>query len=386
MFLPLLDDYFIAGSHAPGRDHAAGSAILSRQRILKGKDSVTTFCAQKRVVVTGGAGFLGQHVVGELQKHGCGKIVAPRRVDCDFREPVQIRRLFSEVRPHAVVHLAARISSHHAAGRADEAASFHENALMGIHVLEQARIHGVEKIVLLGSANGYPERASIPLHEDDFWNGYPETSRATQAMAKKMALVEAQAYRRQFGIPCIYLIVANLYGPGDHFGSDSSCVIPSLFRRFAEAAVRGERDVILPGNPAYSRDFLYVEDCAAGIVRALERYNDVHPVNLGTGIETPVGDLAPQIAALIHYTGTIRWDSARATGPERRALDTRRAEHTIDFRARTPLRTGLQRTAVWLRDTNTLAWPAPVRSVPLEMPRGRAVRAGAGRGFARVAS
>jgi GDP-L-fucose synthase len=300
----------------------------------------------KRVVVTGGAGFLGSAVVEKLRARGYQNIVVPRSRDCDLREAGMIVRLYKDAQPELVIHLAAVVGGI-GANRANPGRFFYDNAIMGIQMMEYARRFGIEKFVAVGTVCAYPKFATVPFKEDDLWNGYPEETNAPYGLAKKMLLVQAQAYRAQYGFNAIYLLPVNLYGPGDHFDLDTSHVIPALIRKCVEAKGNNEKEVVLWGDGSPTREFLYVEDAADGIVMATERYDGGEPVNLGTGEEISIRDLASLIAEQVGYSGSIVWDTTKPNGQPRRCLDTSRAQRYFGFQARHGLREGIAKTLAW---------------------------------------
>jgi GDP-L-fucose synthase len=299
------------------------------------------------VLVTGGGGFLGSSLVERLQTAGHEPFVARRR-DYDLTVAEEAERLFADARPEVVFHLAAEVGGI-GANRANPGRYWYANLLMGTHVLEQSRLAGVRKLVLLGTICAYPKFAPVPFREDDLWKGYPEETNAPYGVAKKALLVGAQAYREQYGLNAIYLLPVNLYGPGDNFDLESSHVIPALVRKMIEAQERGDREVVLWGDGSPTREFLYVEDCAEGIFLAGERYDGAEPVNLGTGEEISIRELAELVAELTGYGGEIVWDTSRPNGQPRRQLDVSRAEQLFGFRAGTGLRDGIERTVGWYR-------------------------------------
>ncbi|HUJ32845.1 MAG TPA: NAD-dependent epimerase/dehydratase family protein [Candidatus Acidoferrum sp.] len=303
--------------------------------------------AEKRVVVTGGAGFLGRAVVGKLRERGCREVTIPRRAQCDLRRRSDILHLLNHVQPHAIVHLAATVDN--PAGSGDTAESFCNNVLMTTQLMDAAWRRGVGKMLCIGSASSYPAGAVVPLREDDLFNGLPDASRAAHGIAKRLPLIQAQAFRKQHSFNCIFLIPTNFYGPGDNFDPETSYVIPSLIRKFVEAADSSCSQVTLGGSGSPTRDFLHVKDCAEGIVLALERYDRPEAVNLGSGTETRIDDLARKIAHLAGYSGQIRWDHGRPDGPSRRVLDTTRARRELGFAPQWNLDDGLRETMDWYR-------------------------------------
>ena len=298
-----------------------------------------------RVLVTGGGGFLGSHLVERLQGSGLDPVVARRR-DFDLTVAGDAARLFAAAQPELVYHLAAEVGGI-GANRANPGRYWYANLMMGAHVVEQSRLHGVSKLVLLGTICAYPKFAPVPFREESLWDGYPEETNAPYGVAKKALLVGGQAYRDQYGLNAVYLLPVNLYGPRDNFDLESSHVIPALIRKMVEARDRGEEEVVLWGDGSPTREFLYVEDCAEGLQLAAERYDGPEPVNLGTGEEISIQDLASLVADLTGYTGQIRWDTSKPNGQPRRRLDTSRAERLFGFHARTSLRDGLERTIAW---------------------------------------
>lgn len=300
-----------------------------------------------RVLVTGGGGFLGTRLVERLESEG-HDVASARRRDHDLTSMADTARLFAETRPELVFHLAAEVGGI-GANRANPGRYWYANLMMGAHVLEQARIHGTHKLVLAGTICSYPKLTPVPFHEDDLWNGYPEETNAPYGVAKKTILVGAQAYREQYGTNAIFLLPVNLYGPGDNFDLETSHVIPALIRKMVEAEQRGEPQIVLWGDGTPTREFLYVDDCVNGLVLAAERYDGAEPVNLGTGEEIAIGDLAELVRRATGFTGAIRWDTTRPNGQPRRRLDTTRAEERFGFTAAVPLEEGLARTVAWYR-------------------------------------
>ena len=305
-----------------------------------------SFWAKKRVVVSGGAGFLGSFVVEKLRKSGCSEVVSPRRQNYDLREKEQVQRLFEDARPDIFIHLAAVVGGI-GANEMHPGRFFYENAIMGIHAIECARVLGIEKFVCAGTICSYPKFTPVPFKEEDFWNGYPEETNAPYGLAKKMLLVQLQAYRREYNLNGIYLTPVNLYGPGDSFDLQTSHVIPALIRKFIEAKRAGAPSVTAWGTGQATREFLYVEDAADGILLAAERYDKPAPVNLGAGEEISVRNLAELIRQRVGYTGKIEWDKSRPDGQPRRKLDTTRAQKEFGWQATTQFDEGLRRTIDW---------------------------------------
>ena len=295
------------------------------------------------MLVTGGAGFVGRRVINRLQGLGCASISAPRRAEYDLRDLGAVVRLYDEVRPTVAIHLAAIVGGI-GANRERPAEFFYENLVMGTQLLDQAWRHGVSKFVAIGTVCAYPKHVPVPFREEDLWNGYPEETNAPYGLAKKMLLVQSQAYRRQYGYNSIFLLPVNLYGPGDNFDPQSSHVIPALIRKCVEAVERGDAEIVLWGDGSPTREFLYVDDAAEGILLAAERYNSSEPVNLGSGEEISIAHLADTIAALVGFRGRIVWDASKPNGQPRRLIDTQKAAARFGFRARTPFSEGLQHT------------------------------------------
>ena len=311
------------------------------------------FWAERKVLVTGGAGFLGRHVVRSIQDQGCQAVVVPRSHDFDLREKSAIVRLLEQARPDVLLHLAATVGGIEA-NRRFPGQFFYDNAIMGLQLMEQARLSGVEKFVAIGTVCAYPKFTPVPFREVDLWNGYPEETNAPYGLAKKMLLVQAQAYRQEYGFNAIYLLPVNLYGPGDNFASETSHVIPALIRKCLEAVENGAAEVVVWGTGQASREFLFVEDAAEAIVLAAEHYNDPAPVNLGSGLEVSIKELVELIAELTGFRGRLVWDTTKPDGQPRRCLDTTVAERAFGFRARTVFREGLKRTIDWYRQRRTL--------------------------------
>jgi len=304
--------------------------------------------AKKRVVVTGGSGFLGSHVVEELARHGVSESFVPRKKDYDLVDPAGAGRLLADARPDLVLHLAARVGGI-GANRENPGLYFYENLMMGVQLIEECRRRGVPKIVTVGTICAYPKLTPVPFREDDLWGGYPEETNAPYGLAKKMLLVQGQAYRQQYGLNAVHLLPVNLYGPRDNFDPASSHVIPALIRKLQEAQEAGRDHVTVWGTGTASREFLYVEDAARAIVMAAERYDGPEPVNIGAGFEIKIRDLVELIARLMGFAGDIRWDHSKPDGQPRRCLDTSRAERLFGFRAETRFEDGLRRTIEWYR-------------------------------------
>ncbi|MBT5056516.1 MAG: GDP-L-fucose synthase [Gemmatimonadetes bacterium] len=304
------------------------------------------FWQGKRVVVTGGGGFLGSHVVSRLQEMGCEEVSVPRSKDYDLRKSEAIERLYQETRPDLVLHLAAVVGGI-GANKDHPGSFFYDNLMMGVELMEQARQVGLAKFVAVGTICAYPKFTPVPFKEDDLWDGYPEETNAPYGLAKKMLLVQAQAYRQEYGFNAVYLLPVNLYGPGDNFDLETSHVIPAMIRKFAIAKERGAESVVLWGDGSPTREFLYVEDAADGILMAAERYNSSDPVNIGTGEEISIRDLAEKTKILTGYEGRIDWDVTRPNGQPRRQLDVNRARDLFGFSAQVDLGEGLGRTVEW---------------------------------------
>jgi GDP-L-fucose synthase len=310
----------------------------------------------RRVMVTGGAGFLGKAVVARLRAAGVSNddIFVPRSKDYDLRTAEGVGDALADGEPQVVIHLAAVVGGI-GANRENPGRFFYENAAMGVELMEQARRAGVEKFVQIGTVCSYPKFTPVPFHEDDLWNGYPEETNAPYGLAKKMLLVQGQAYRQQYGFDVIHLIPVNLYGPGDNFNPASSHVIPALIKKCVDARDAGDDHIEVWGTGAASREFLYVEDAAEGIVLATERYDDADPVNLGVGHEITIRDLVELIVRFTAFKGEIRWDPTKPDGQPRRALDTSRARERFGFEAKTTFEDGLRATVRWYEGTRASA-------------------------------
>jgi GDP-L-fucose synthase len=305
--------------------------------------------ARVKVLVTGGGGFLGSHLVERLRADGIEPFVARRR-DYNLTVENDVERLFEDSKPSLVFHLAAEVGGI-GANKANPGRFWFANLTMGTHVLEQSRRVGVDKLVLVGSICAYPKFTPVPFKEEDLWNGYPEETNAPYGVAKKALLVGAQSYREQYGLNTVFLLPVNLYGPRDSFDLESSHVIPALIRKMLEAQERGESEVVLWGDGSPTREFLYVDDCAEALQLAAERYDGPAPVNLGTGEEITIKELAEVIAAETGFEGEIVWDTTKPNGQPRRKLDTSRAEQYFGFRAQTPFAEGIKQTVAWYRSS-----------------------------------
>jgi GDP-L-fucose synthase len=303
---------------------------------------------QARILVTGGSGFLGRQVLSVLSGRGYQQVIAPRHADYDLTMADQVAACLRDTRPQVVIHLAAVVGGI-GANRARPGEFFYQNLVMGAELMEQARRAGVAKFVAIGTICAYPKFTPVPFNEDDLWSGYPEETNAPYGLAKKMLLVQAQAYRAQYGFDAIFLLPTNLYGPGDNFDPHSSHVIPALIRKCVEAVDDGESAISVWGTGQPTREFLYVRDCAEGIVAAMERYEGSEPVNLGSGEEIRIADLARLIAEACDFRGEIRFDPSQPDGQPRRKLDTSRALAAFDWRSTTTFREGLQATVDWYR-------------------------------------
>lgn len=299
-----------------------------------------------KVLVTGGAGFLGSYVVKKLQRRGCRHISVPRRASYDLRREAEIIQLLDSTRPDIVIHLAAVVGGI-GANRERPGEFFYDNLIMGTQLMEQARHFGTRKFVSIGTVCAYPKFTPVPFNEENLWDGYPEETNAPYGLAKKMLLVQGQAYRQQYGFNAIYLLPVNLYGPGDSFNPASSHVIPALIKKCVDAVENSEDHIVVWGDGSPTREFLYAEDCAEAILLATERYDKPAPVNVGTGIEIPVKVLVDLIAEMTGFEGEIVWDTSKPNGQPRRCLDVNRAEREFGFRAVTDFQAGLKKTIDW---------------------------------------
>ncbi|HMD90233.1 MAG TPA: GDP-L-fucose synthase [Anaerolineaceae bacterium] len=310
------------------------------------------FWQGRRVCVTGGAGFLGSFVIEKLRQHGAREIFVPTLEKYDLVQPESIKQMLSDSRPDIIIHLAAHVGGI-GANREHPAEFFYDNLMMGVQLMHQAWLQSVEKFVAIGTVCAYPKFTPVPFKEEELWNGYPEETNAPYGLAKKMLLVQAQAYRQQYGYNAIYLLPVNLYGPHDNFNPSSSHVIPAQIRKCIEAQAAGQDEIVSWGDGSPTREFIYVEDAAEAIVLAAERYNGPEPVNIGSGREISIKDLTNLIARLTGFTGKIVWDTSKPNGQPRRALDTSRAEQYFGFKAKTPFEEGLRRTIEWYRQSSS---------------------------------
>lgn len=304
----------------------------------------------KRIVITGGDGFLGRHLQRKLQEHGVSRsqLLIPLIGDYDLTKEADVVRMYETMRPDIVIHLAAEVGGI-GANRDNPGRFFYSNMAMGLHLIEQARVRGLEKFVQVGTICAYPKFTPVPFKEEDLWNGYPEETNAPYGIAKKALLVMLQGYRQQYGLNGIYLLPVNLYGPGDNFNPASSHVIPALIKKCVDAVKAGAGSIQCWGTGSASREFIYAADAAEGIVLSTERYNGPEPVNIGAGFEITIKDLVEKIARLTGFTGRIEWDPTKPDGQPRRCLDTSRAREYFGFTARTDFETGLKATIEWYR-------------------------------------
>lgn len=305
-----------------------------------------------RFLVTGGAGFLGKRIVSKLRDRGANEIFVPRSADYDLREKEAILRCLEDSNPDVVIHAAAVVGGI-GANQENPGRFFYENAIMGIQLIEQARLHGVKKFVTVGTVCAYPKFTPVPFKEEDIWDGYPEETNAPYGLAKKMLLVQSQAYRDQYDFNAIYLIPVNLYGPGDNFDPASSHVIPALIRKCVEARDAGAPYIEAWGTGSASREFLHVDDAAEGVVLGAERYDGAEPVNLGAGAEVTIKDLLETIVKTTRYPGEIRWDATKPDGQPRRMLDVSGAQREFGFRAKMPFEDGIGETARWFETSRS---------------------------------
>lgn len=318
------------------------------------------YWSRQRVIVTGGAGFLGSFVSERLRSAGA-LVTAPRSRDYDLRDKSEVRRLIADASPDAIIHLAAVVGGI-GANRRHPGRFFHDNALMGIHLVEESRLAGVKKFVVAGTVCAYPKFTPVPFREDELWSGYPEETNAPYGLAKRMLLVQMQAYQLEYGFESVYVLPVNLYGPRDNFDLENSHVIPALIRKCLEARDAGADAIEVWGTGTATREFLYVEDCAEGICLAAEKLRTPEPINLGTGVEVSIRELVETIARLVGFQGRTVWDATKPDGQPRRCLDVKRAQALLGFSARTTLEEGLRRTIDWYEARVRDAQPAPPTS------------------------
>lgn len=302
--------------------------------------------ATKRICVTGGAGFLGTHLIRRLKEHGAREIFVPQYPEYDLVREADIIRMIDTAKPDIIIHLAAKVGGI-GANREKPGEFFYDNLMMGVQLIHHSWLKGVEKFVAIGTICAYPKYTPIPFKEEDLWNGYPEETNAPYGLAKKMLLVQSQAYREQYGYNSIFLLPVNLYGPGDNFNPASSHVIPALIRKYLEAKEQGASEIVAWGDGSPTREFIYAEDAAEGIALATQNYNSSEPVNIGSSFEISIKDLTETIARLTGFNGTIRWDTTKPNGQPRRKLDTTRAREAFGFESKTDFEEGLKRTIAW---------------------------------------
>ena len=304
--------------------------------------------SKQKIVVTGGAGFLGKHLVKKLEKRGCKNVFVPRSREYNLTETEAVKRLYQNTKPDVVIHLAAVVGGI-GANSESPGRFFYENLMMGTQMMEQGRLFGIDKFVSLGTVCAYPKFTPAPFKEEDLWNGYPEETNAPYGLAKKMLLVQSQAYRQQYSFNSIFLLPTNLYGPGDNFNPHSSHVIPALIKKVFDAQEKRERNIVVWGTGKATREFLYVEDAAEGILLATEKYDSSDPINLGTGFEISIKDLARLIFELTNFMGEVKWDTSKPDGQPRRILDISKAKEKFGFHAETNLKEGLRATVDWYK-------------------------------------
>ncbi len=305
--------------------------------------------AEKRVCVTGGSGFLGSFILDKLAERGCKNVFVPRRKDYDLTKLENIRRMYDDAKPDIVIHLAAVVGGI-GANREHPGSFFYNNMIMGVQLMEEGRLRNLEKFVAIGTICAYPKFTPVPFKEDDLWNGYPEETNAPYGLAKKMMLVQSQAYREEYGFNSIYLLPVNLYGPRDNFDPASSHVIPALIKKCVDAIKAGDKEIVVWGTGKATREFLYAEDCAEGIILATEKYEKSDPVNIGAGREISIKDLVDVIVKETGFKGNIVWDATKPDGQPRRCLDTSRAEKEFSFKAKTSFEEGLRKTIAWYKE------------------------------------
>ena len=311
---------------------------------------MSEFWASRRVVVTGGAGFLGSYVIEKLEERGCRHVIVPCIEEYDLRRLPTIKRLLAEANPDLIIHLAAVVGGI-GGNMANPGAYFYDNLIMGVQLMEESRLTGVAKFLAVGTICSYPKFTPVPFREEELWNGYPEETNAPYGLAKKMLIVQAQAYRRQYGFDAVVLLPVNLYGPRDNFDPATSHVIPALIKKCTDAVQSGASEIVCWGDGTPTREFLYVEDAAEGLLLAAEHYDEPDPVNLGSGIEISIKNLVDLIANLTGFTGAVTWDTSKPNGQPRRCLDTTKAERLFGFKAAVPFDEGLRRTVRWYMET-----------------------------------
>ncbi len=309
---------------------------------------MSDFFRKRRIVVTGGDGFLGSYVIEGLRKRGCENILVPKIEDYDLVKMEDVRRMYDDMKPDIVIHLAAVVGGI-GANLEHPGEFFYKNLMMGVQLIEEGRLRGIEKFVAIGTICAYPKFTPVPFKEDDIWNGYPEETNAPYGLAKKMLLVQSQAYRAEYGFNSIFLLPVNLYGPGDNFNPKSSHVIPAIIKKCVDAIESGTDFIECWGTGNASREFIYAADAAEGILLATELYNGPEPVNVGAGFEIKIKDLVEKIVKLTGFEGEIRWDTSKPDGQPRRCLDTSRAKKLFGFEAKTPFDVGLKNTIEWYR-------------------------------------
>ena len=305
--------------------------------------------SQKRLCVTGGAGFLGKHLIARLEHYGAKDIFVPRSADYDLVKGGDIARMIDDAQPDIIIHLAAKVGGI-GANMEKPGEFFYDNLMMGVQLIHQAWQRGVDKFVAIGTICAYPKYTPIPFKEEEIWNGYPEETNAPYGLAKKMLLVQSQSYREQYGYNSIFLLPVNLYGPGDNFNPASSHVIPALIRKCLEAKERGDKQIVAWGDGSPTREFIYAEDAAEGIALATMRYNSSDPVNIGSSFEISIKDLTETIARLCEFEGDVVWDTSKPNGQPRRKLDTTRAKERFGFEAKTDFEEGLKKTIAWYKE------------------------------------